>query len=126
MGGPPAFDYDEKSRILFEMEDLNPGCEVKYECGSIVRVDKDPLYDTLTCDIDFFKEGNNIYFLANHEDYRKQRFAPGVYEVTMTGSAVSDPTLSHQVSVYMELKDICDPPTTLQVKPDIVTTYTIE
>ena len=110
MTGPPPFDYSEDDRILFEMTALNGKCEVKYECISASRVDGNPTYDTLTCDIDFYQDGNFVYFLANQEDYRNGRFAPGVYEVKMKGTAVSDSTKSHEVSVYMELLDICDPP----------------
>ena len=113
LAGPPGFNYDEESEILFEMQDLTPGCEVKYECQEVFRVDGNPDYQALNCVSDFYQDGNSVYFLANQEDYRNGRFAPGEYEVTLKGTAKSDETKQHEVSVKFELLDICDPPAIL-------------
>ena len=113
LAGPPGFNYDQESEILFEMQDLTPGCEVKYECQEVIRVDGNPDFQALNCVSDFYQDGNNVYFLANQEDYRNGRFAPGEYEVTLKGTATSDETKQHEVSVKFELLDICDPPAIL-------------
>ena len=75
--GPPAFNYDEESKILFEMQELTRGCEVKYECKDVIRVDGNPDYKAMNCATDIYQDGNSVYFLANQEDYRNGRFAPG-------------------------------------------------
>ena len=76
--------------ILFEMQDLSPNCDVKYECHEISRVDGNTSYQALNCVTDFQQDGNSVYFLANPEDYRNGRFAPGVYELTLRGTANTD------------------------------------
>lgn len=110
---------------MFDMNVLSPDCEVKYECTSVTRVDGNLDYHAPECDIDFYPDGNNFYFLANMEDYRNGRFAPGQYTLTMRGTAVSNPSYSHEVSVVMELADICDPPAILKVKSDVKMSYTV-
>ena len=99
LAGPPPFNYDENSEILFDLKELNVGCLVKYECSDVSRVDLDETYRTPTCAEDFYQKGNDVYFLANQEDYRSGRFAPGMYEVTLKGTAVSDATKEHYVAV---------------------------
>ena len=125
LAGPPPFNYDETSEILFDLKELNVGCLVKYECSNVSRVDLNETYQAVTCANDFYQDGNDVYFLANQEDYRNGRFAPGKYEVTLKGTAVSDATKEHYVAVQFELIDICDPPMSLIEMPNIEKSYEI-
>ena len=96
-------------------------CQVIYECTEVVRVDGTP--SEIGC-ANFVFDGTydnqatdgKLTFSADQDDYLTQKYPPGEYTVTITGTVdKSVDQLTDVVTFTLTLVDPCDPPN--QVTP---------
>ena len=85
-------------------------CTVTYTCTNVVR--KDSTATQMTCsDFTFDPITSQLSLTANSADYESGKFKPGVFVVTITGTADgSDGPLTQTVDIEFTLADPCDPP----------------
>ena len=75
---------------LIEFETVPDNCSVRYECTNVSRLDNKPS-DIKCSDLTFDGEFNGdpedgqLTFSADKDDYLGKKYAPGTYEVTITG-----------------------------------------
>ena len=74
----------------------------------------------LSFDGDFDGVGTDglLTFDPSSTDYTNAVYPPGLYRVTITGTAIgSTNNLQETATFEFELKDVCDPPTSLSLDP---------
>ena len=131
----PDLEQDNYSgfamRFEFDDFDIIPSqCEVAYECTS-VKYENDALPNrSMKCsDFELFGKigggfGTNALEITIDRDRYdnpdpSQNFAPGNYDVTITGTAVgSNGPLTAVTTFRIRLIDPCDPPQITAVKPE--------
>ena len=86
-------------------------CPVTYTCTDVKRVDGAPLVKLACSDIAFDSATGAIGFTATEDDYKNDRYRPGQYQITITGTVDgSDPASQDTTTFILELEDLCDPP----------------
>ena len=94
-------------------------CKVSYECTSVVRVDG--FESKIKCedfDFDGLYDGGSsdgiLTFVADSNDYESMNYPPGVYTVTITGTAIKSINEIKETATFtLNILDPCDPPTSL-------------
>ena len=102
-----------------------------YTCASVAR--KDGQSTSMTCsdfNIDGSFNGDNsdgqLSLTVDEDDYVNNVFVPGVFVVTVTGTAdASDGPQSKDATIEFTLKDPCDPPVSVAISALTDQTYTL-
>jgi hypothetical protein len=118
----PAGDKFTGSQILAQLNQfvITPArCTVSYACSSVVR--KDGESTSMSCsDFNFDGIFNNeptdgkLTITATQDDYINDVYTPGVYVVTIAGTADgSNGPQTKTTTIEITLLDPCDPPTSV-------------
>ena len=114
---PDNFSGNEIQFDLTKFTIVPSICPVTYTCTNVVEGDGGTI-SSVECD-DFSFDGvfdgdatdGVLTFTASENDYITGNYRPGIYEVTITGTADgSNPLVSTTTTFTIELLDPCDPP----------------
>ncbi len=119
----PAADKYTGSAITYTLNPftITPAfCEISYSCDSVARQDGATsnigCSDLTSAGTLFGKTGagGSLAYSFDSTKYLTENYAPGIYVVTVRGTAVkSDPSISDTATYTFTLVDPCSPPTSL-------------